>query len=154
MNLRNSINLLPLNYAFAAKKFIFVGALALTGCASLPGPSVPYQSGKNLASARAAVQSCARFAPRGGNGAVTGSYVAGVVLGGIVVGPIIVASNQSNIRANGEARAVDRCLAEQGYVRRDLTLAEADALNSSDTFQRELLLNHLIGGGTLGTFRS
>jgi len=125
---------------------------AVAGCGGLPGPSVPYQSGKNLDAARVAVRACAPVAPRGGRNAVTGGYVAGVILGGLVLGPIVVASNQSTIRANGEARAVDKCLAEKGYVRRDLTAEEVRALNSLDRYGRERLLDHLIGGGSIESF--
>lgn len=132
-----------------SKCFACLTVMVLTGCAETPGPSVPSQPGKNLASAKVALASCQGVAQKGGRGAVTGSYVAGVLLGGVVVGPIIVASNQKNIRSNGEVRAVDRCLGEQGYVRRDLTAQEVQALNTSDAYQRELILDHLIGGGTL-----
>ena len=128
--------------------------LVLTACAKLPGPSVPMQAGQNLISARQAVNACARNAPSGGQNAVVGSYVGGVLFGGILLGPIIVASNVNNIRARGEADAVDRCLAERGFERRDLTAEEMRALNRSSRYQRELLLDHLVGGGSLQSFGS
>jgi len=83
-----------------------------------------------------------------------GSYAAGFILGGVVVGPIIVASDHKDIRAMGEANAVDKCLAQNGYVRRDLTAAEMQALNASGKTQREMLLNHFVGGGTLDTLQT
>ena len=136
------------------KKILLLGLLTLTACADLPGPSVPTQAGQNLASARQAVDTCAPNAPRGGQNAVVGSYVGGVLLGGILIGPIIVASNESRIRANGEANAVDRCLNKLGFERRDLTAGEVRALNSRTRYQRHLLLDHLIGGGSLQSFGS
>ena len=133
-------------------KFAILSTLLLTACGSLPGPSVPTQPGQSLQSARNAVSACARYAPKGGNNAVVGGYVAGVVLGGVLIGPIIVASNEKTIRANGEANAVDRCLAKQGFTRRDLTEAEMWALNNSGPNERIVLLNHLVGGGRIDTF--
>ena len=134
------------------KRIPLISILLLTACGNLPGPSVPMQQGKTLASANAAIQACAPFAPRGGQNAVVGGYVTGVLLGGIIVGPIIVSSNEDNIRANGEAGAVDRCLAKKGFKRRDLTPAEVSALNSGDREQRQRLLDHLVSGRTLDTF--
>lgn len=129
-----------------------MGMLVLAACGELPGPSVPMQAGQNLASARQAVSLCAPNAPSGGQSAVVGGYISGVLLGGIVIGPIIVASNEDNIRAHGEANSVDQCLANRGFQRRDLTPEEMHALNNSSSYQRELLLDHLIGGGTLQSF--
>jgi hypothetical protein len=133
-------------------KFALVAVLGLTACTDYAGPAVPFKQGQNLAAARAAVQTCSQYAPRGGNGSVVGSYAAGVVFGGIVLGPIVVASNQKQIRSNGEARAVDRCLAERGFVRRNLTPGEITALRRLNNEQRERFLDHLIGGGSLGSF--
>ena len=147
-----SISVLPTSFRRSVRKCAYVGLIALAGW-GVPGPSVPLQQGANLSSARAVIQSCARFTPRGCTSAVTGSYVAGVVLNGLVVGPIIMVSNQGSVRASGEARAVDRCLADQGYLRRDLAVAEVRALNANNKYEWELLLNHLIGGGTFETFR-
>lgn len=136
------------------KTLPLLSLMFLTACASLPGPSVPMQQGQTLDRANAAIRACAPVAPRGGRNAVVGSYVTGVVLGGLVVGPILVASSESNIRANGEANAVDRCLAKQGFTRRDLTAAEMAALNSSGQSERRRILNHLVNGGTLETLGS
>lgn len=135
------------------KKTMIGAVLALSACGAPPGPSVPMQTGQNLESARAAVQACAPYAPKGGDDAVFGSYVGGVLLGGIVVGPIIVAANQDRIETNGEARAVDRCLAGKGFVRRDLTQAEVSALNRASASGRRALLDHLVGGGSLEGYR-
>jgi hypothetical protein len=133
-------------------KFPLVLLMCLAACGgNLPGPSVPTQSGKNLDMANAAVASCAQFAPRGGKNAVVGNYVGGVLLLGIIIGPIIVASNEDDIRANGEADAVDKCLAKQGYMRRDLTPAEVSTLNASSPSERRRILDHLVGGGSLET---
>ncbi|MDU9002383.1 hypothetical protein [Sedimentitalea todarodis] len=127
-------------------------ALCASACAPLPGPSVPQQTGHTLQSARAAVQVCSADAPKGGSSAVAGGYVGGVLLGGILLGPIIVAANEDEIRAHGEYSAVDRCLAERGFRRRDLTKAEIDFLNKATHDQRQRFLDHLINGGTLTTF--
>jgi hypothetical protein len=133
-------------------KLPLMSLLLLAACGDLPGPSVPMQQGQTLSLANAAIEACSPVAARGGKNAVVGGYVTGVVLGGLVVGPIIVASNEDNIRANGEANAVDRCLAQKGFMRRDLTPAEVSALNASDPGQRRRILDHLVNGGTLETF--
>lgn len=129
-----------------AAPFVFLAA-----CSDLSGPSVPSQPGANLTVARAALNACGPTGPQGGTNAVVGSYVGGVVLGGLIVGPVIVAVNEDNIRAHGEAVAVDRCMGEQGYARRDLTEAEIQLLNVSTAQQRQLVLNHLIAGGSIET---
>ena len=134
------------------KALILISAILLAACSSLPGPSVPMQQGKTLALANAAINACAPFAPRGGDNSVVGSYVTGILLVGVIIGPIVVASNETSIRANGEASAVDGCLAKQGFKRRDLTPAEVVALNSKDIGQRKQLLDHLVNGGTLANF--
>ena len=134
------------------RKLSLLFVLPLAACAGLPGPSVPMQQGKTLQMANAAIQSCAPYAPKGGKNAVVGGYVTGVMLGGLIVGPAIVATNEDDIRARGEARAVDRCLAEQGFKRRDLTPVEMAALKSRDATQRQRLLTHLINGGTVESY--
>ena len=134
------------------KKFVLPILLAPGACDVVPGPSVPAQSGQNLQSARQAVNACAPIAPQGGKDRVVASYVSSVIFGGVIVGPVGVAINEDNIRANGEADAVDRCLAKTGYKRRDLTPQEMRALNSRNYDERRALLDHLIGGGTLATF--
>ena len=134
------------------KRAILGSLLVLAGCSDLPGPSVPAQNGATLDSARVALRACAPDGPQGGNNAVVGSYIGGVVLGGLIVGPLIVVANEDNIRSHGEANAVDRCLSERGFERRDLTEQEVRLLNASTPRQRLLLLDHLIAGGTLATF--
>ncbi|NNK16369.1 MAG: hypothetical protein HKP51_05655 [Sulfitobacter sp.] len=130
-----------------------VGLLTLTACTDLRGPSVPAQPGQTLETARQAVFACAPRAAQGGQNAVTGSYVTGILFGGILPGIIIAASNEEITRAHGEASAVDKCLAERGFQRRDLTAQEVQALNNSSGYARKRLLDHLVGGGSLATFR-
>jgi hypothetical protein len=127
-------------------------AYLLAACGDLPGPSVPSQPGQSLFAAREAVRACAPNAPQGGKNAVAGHYIGGVFLVGIIIGPAIVAANENNIRAHGEAGAVDNCLAKRGFERRDLTEAEVRALNQSYGEQRIALLDHLVGGGSLESF--
>ena len=129
---------------------ILLGLLA--GCGDLPGPSVPSQPGQTLYAAREAVRACAPNGPQGGRNTVAGHYIGGVVLVGIIIGPVIVAANEDSIRAQGEANAVDKCLAKRGFVRRDLTDAEVLALNRSYGAERIALLDHLVGGGSLESF--
>lgn len=125
----------------------------VAGCAApTPGPSVPFQPGSNLQSARAAFDACLGLAERSGNNTVAGHYVGSVFWGGLVVGPVIVASNSEALRYGGEVAGMDRCLDRQGYARRDLTPQEIRALNAADVATRRAMLDHLIGGGTLQTF--
>jgi len=105
-----------------------------------------------MAAAKAAVAECSPHAQKGGNTAVIGSYAAGVVLGGIIVGPLVVYSDQDDIRDSGEAAAVDRCLADLGYTRRNLTAEEIRVLNLTHGARRKVLLDHLVAGGTLETY--
>ena len=133
------------------KKLCLAVVLGLSACSGVPGPSVPEQPGESLASARAAVMACAADAPGGGTNAVVGSYVGGVLLGGVIIGPIVVYSAEDSIRASGEVTAVDRCLAKRGFQRRDLTEPEIRLLERSSPGQRRVILDHLIGGGTLET---
>jgi hypothetical protein len=133
------------------KKLSLLTLILLAACGDLPGPSVPMQQGQTLGRANAAIRACAPVAPRGGDNAVAGGYVGGVLLGGILLGPIIVANNEDAIRANGEASAVDRCLAKQGFMRRNLTDAEVAALKASGPERRRVILDHLINGGSLDT---
>ncbi|PTX57154.1 hypothetical protein C8N43_1820 [Litoreibacter ponti] len=135
------------------KKTILLPLLLLAACAER-GPAVPSQPGMNLADARQAFYSCLPEAPRSGQNAVVGSYVSSVLFGGIIIGPIGVALNEDQIRYNGEAGGVDRCLRKRGYQRRVLTDAEIAAVNSSTPATRGRLLNHLVGGGALDTFAS
>lgn len=132
---------------------VVLGAVALAGCAGPPGPSVPMKPGSDLATARRAVQVCSRQGPQGGRNALTGGYIAGVVFGGLVLGPVIVATNARAIRDDGARAAVDKCLNDNGFQRRDLSFEEVDALNRLDRYQRQLLLDHLVAGGSLAGFR-
>ncbi|KAE9628327.1 hypothetical protein GP644_17005 [Parasedimentitalea maritima] len=125
---------------------------AIAGCSGMLGPSVPFQKGKNFTSARTAVLSCAPNGPKGGKNAVVGSYVAGVLLGGLIVGPVVVASTEDSIRTSGAMSAVDRCLADLGYARRELTEHEVRVLNATSGEQRRLLLDHYVAGGSVETF--
>lgn len=133
-------------------RLILAAGLVFTTACDTPGPSVPSRSGESLHDARLAVENCAHLAEGGGRSRVAGNYVGGILLGGLILGPIVVASNEGVIRARGEAAAVDRCLAEQGFVRRDLTPQEVGALNRSTPQGRRALLDHLVGGGTLADF--
>ncbi len=126
-----------------------VAIVSLAACAQVTPPSVPSKPGHGVSHARAALQQCDPAAIKGSNGALAGSYVAGVLLGGILLGPIVVASNTQQIRSNGARRGVDRCLEEQGYTRRELTPREQQVLQSGDAYLRELVLDHLISGGSL-----
>ena len=134
------------------KKLAVLVAMALSACGGGKGPAVPTQPGKNLASARHAFATCLPNAPQGGQNAVVGGYVAGVLLGGILIGPIIVASNERGIRYSGEAGGVDQCLRKLGYQRRVLTSPEVQAINSSSPTTRARLLDHFVAGGTLANF--
>ena len=134
------------------KKLAVLVAMTLGACGGGKGPAVPAQSGKNLAASRHAFATCLPNAPQGGQNAVVGGYVAGVILGGILIGPIIVASNERSIRHSGEAGGVDRCLRKLGYQRRVLTKPEVQAINSSSPTTRARLLDHFVAGGTLSNF--
>ncbi len=134
------------------KKVALAAMMAMAACGQVPGPSVPMQAGHNLHSARSAVQACSTNAYRGGNVAVAGGYVTGIILAGVIVGPLVVASTEDDIRASGEVDSVDRCLSKRGFQRRDLTEGEIFWLNNSYPSEREQKLDHLIGGGTLETF--
>jgi hypothetical protein len=102
--------------------------------------------------ARAAVDTCAVYAPRGGRNRVTTMYVTNIVLWGIVPGAVGTAIAEPGIRDRGEAAAVDRCLKDRGFSRRDLTSAEMNALDAADGSTRAKLLDHLVMGGQLETF--
>lgn len=137
-----------------ARKAIAACAAAalLAGCAPASAPSVPQQPGMSFMQAREDVRGCSVYAPKGGKDALIGSYVTGILLAGFIVGPVAVASSEGMIRDGGERRAVDRCLGELGYERRELTPQEISALNSSRGYDRQRLLNYLVAGGTLDTF--
>ncbi|MEX0351445.1 MAG: hypothetical protein AB3N15_18630 [Paracoccaceae bacterium] len=83
------------------KKIALAAVMLLSACSQLPGPSVPYQPGQNLDSARVAFQACAPTAPKSGQNAVVGSYAGGLVLAGLI-GVVAVAANEQDIRTHGE----------------------------------------------------
>ncbi|NPD15186.1 hypothetical protein HOY34_08230 [Xinfangfangia sp. D13-10-4-6] len=126
--------------------------LALAACAPAPRMAVPTKPGESFLSARSAIGSCAHTAPQGGKDAVGFSYIGNIVYNGGLVGMIGTAMTEDDIRARGEAGAVDKCLKKQGFKRRHLTEAEERAVNSAPPAQRTALLDHLVGGGTLETF--
>ncbi|MGP6089435.1 hypothetical protein [Antarctobacter jejuensis] len=128
-------------------------ATLVAGCAAnVRGPSVPFQAGSNLDSARAAFASCTGQARKAGQTSLTGHYVGSVLWGGLVLGPIVVASNAPALRYGGEINGMDQCLQKRGFVRRDLTPAELRALEGADRATRRMILDHLVGGGTMDTF--
>ncbi|NRB18377.1 MAG: hypothetical protein HRU33_12620 [Rhodobacteraceae bacterium] len=127
------------------------GLAVLAGCAGTPGPSVPFQQGHSIAEAKAAIITCSPRARSGGNTAVVGSYLGWIIFAGIL-GPLIVYPAQDDIRDSGEASAVDRCLADLGYARRELTPEEVRVLNLTHGEQRRVLLDHLVDGSSLDTY--
>lgn len=134
------------------KKMLLIPVLAFAACGQTKGPSVPYQPGANLLDARKAVRACAPLAEKGGQDALTASYVTGALLGGFLLGPAVVTATQYDIREWGKADAVDDCMEKRGWERRNLTAQETTRLNSLPYYQRQYLLDHLIGGGSLATF--
>jgi len=131
---------------------ILASAAMLSGCAVEPGPSVPTKSGSTVYEARESLAFCAPRGPRAGQAAVTSSYIAGIIFLGVLPGTIAAASGAENSRRQGAINAVDDCLAEQGFERRELTAQEAIAIKQRDRYAREQLLNHLINGGTLASY--
>ncbi|MBT8155271.1 hypothetical protein KMP13_15630 [Epibacterium ulvae] len=124
----------------------------LAACAEAPGPSVPFQAGKSLDDAKAAFELCAPQGPIGARQNLTASYWFSPLWGGIIVGPLTIAATAEHIRENGARNAVDKCLVDQGYTRRELTADEIKFLNQSDAYVRELFLEHLVAGGNLVAF--
>lgn len=124
----------------------------VAGCAEAPGPSVPFQSGKTLDDAKAAFETCAPQGPVGARQNLTTSYWFSPLWGGIIIGPLTIAATAEQIRENGARNAVDKCLMDQGYSRRELTAEEVKLLNQSDAYGRELFLEHLVAGGSLVAF--
>jgi hypothetical protein len=128
---------------------LLAAAALIAGCSQTYGPSVPSQPGKSFFAARDAYQKCLPTARATGQNTMTSSYIMSVLLGGLVLGPVIVASNQDGIRYSGEAGGLDKCLADAGYVRRDLTPQEIKILNNSFGERRMLLLDQLVAGETI-----
>lgn len=132
-----------------------LGALLLTAaCAPAPGPSVPQQPGKTIQDANAAFQICAPQGPVGARDHLTANYIVSVIWGGVLVGPITIAATAEEIRDIGARNAIDRCLEDQGYQRRELSVEELTYLNQANGYERELFLNHLVAGGSLAAFQS
>lgn len=133
------------------KYFALVCAMALTACSgpNWPGPSVPSQQGANLQMARMEFNACVPDAHRAGQNAVAGSYIAGILILGVLPGVIGGTLSEDVSRTGGEYRGIDNCLAKRGFLRRDLTPAEYQALQGKPRYERERILNHLIGGGRL-----
>ncbi len=135
------------------KKLLILSVLALSACAvAADRPSIPSKPGESFLSAKNAVRACSFHAPQGGKDAVGLNYVGGLMINGLS-GVVGTAMNEDRIRARGEVSAVDRCLRENGFDRRELSEAEEAALNRSGAAERTALLDHLVGGGTLETFR-
>ncbi len=135
-----------------ARKWSLLGLGLLAACAEAPGPSVPFQSGKTLGDAKAAFEVCAPQGPVGARQNLTTSYWFSPIWGGIIIGPLTIAATADQIRENGARNAVDKCLTEQGYSRRELSVDEIKFLNQSDAYARELFLEHLVAGGSLVGF--
>ncbi len=130
-----------------------LGMLLLTAaCAPAPGPSVPQQPGKSIQDANAAFQICAPQGPVGARDHLTANYIVSVLWGGVIVGPLTVAATAEEIRDIGARNAIDHCLEEQGYERRELSVEELAYLNQANGYERELFLNHLVAGGDLASF--
>ena len=135
------------------KKTLCLALMATSACTTNPlDMSVPTQAGHNLHSARTAVESCAREADIGGNSAVIGNYATAIILSSPLVGTIIGYNTQDAVRAQGEIDQVDRCLAEQGFERRNLTEGERFWLRNTYGQERSKRLDHLVGGGTIETY--
>lgn len=64
-----------------------------------------------------------------------------------MLGPIIVSANSETIYEDGERTAVDECLNDKGFQRRELTQQEVETLNGLTREQRHLVLDHLVAGG-------
>jgi hypothetical protein len=129
--------------------------LSLTACDLTPGPSVPFAAGQTMDVARAAVDTCAVYAPRGGTLRVRTAYASTILytpLGLLIPAVVGTAISEPDIRDRGEAAAVDRCLKTRGFSRRDLTPAEMLALDTADITTRSKLLDHFVMGGQLETF--
>ncbi|MFP3383599.1 hypothetical protein [Tritonibacter scottomollicae] len=124
----------------------------VAGCAVEPGPSVPTKTGSSVFEARQSLAFCAPQGPKGGKAAVTSSYIASMIFLGILPGAIAAASGEEHTRRHGAIDAVDDCLSEQGFERRELTAQEAVAIKQRDRYARDQLLTHLVNGGALATY--
>lgn len=131
-----------------------VSVVSLAACAQPVGPSVPTQAGKTIEDARFALESCKPRGPKGATENLVGAYAFGVILGGLILGPIVVASNTQEIKKEGARIAVDDCLEDQGYERRELTPQEVQFMNNLTSDQRQIFLDYMVEGGSLEGFRS
>ena len=105
-----------------------------------------------MSSARNAVLDCTGESDEGGNSAVIGGYTTNILLFGIILGPLVTVPMQEELRTQGEYDQVDRCLAERGFERRELTGNEAVWLRDASEHERVRRLDHLVGGGTIETY--
>ncbi|GLP87763.1 hypothetical protein [Tritonibacter mobilis] len=133
---------------------VLLSASLLVGCAAVePLPSVPTKTGSTVFEARQSLEFCAPQGPKGAKAAVTSSYIASMIFLGILPGAIIAASGEDHTRSQGALNAVDDCLEKQGFERRELTAKEAAAIKQRDRYAREMLLSHLVAGGTLADYQ-
>ncbi|MEX0276595.1 MAG: hypothetical protein AB3N19_03680 [Ruegeria sp.] len=137
------------------KKLAPLAMLALSACAAKPlEMSVPTQAGHNLHSAKVAVNSCITEADIGGNSAVIGGYATNILLFSPLIGTLVTVPIQDELRAQGEIDQVDRCMTRLGFERRNLSDGEQIWLNDSHGEERVRRLDHLVGGGTVETYRA
>lgn len=132
----------------------FAGCAALvsmTACGA-PGPSVPFAVGQNIDVARSAVDTCSVYGAGGANKRIQTMYITNMVLWGIIPGAIGTAVAEPRIRERGAASAVDNCLENRGFSRRNLTKDEVAVLDGADPTTRRKLLDHFVMGGQLETF--
>ena len=101
-------------------------AVVLAGCSTPPGPSALLAPGRSLPEARETLKLCLANSER----------------------PSIL----ENISTQSATRAVDRCMARQGYERRELTQVEVIVLKQRDRYARDQLLAHFLEGGNLETY--
>ncbi|WP_420005308.1 hypothetical protein [Arenibacterium sp. LLYu02] len=103
-----------------------LAAVGLAGCSTPPGPSALLAPGRSLPEARETLKMCLANSER----------------------PSIL----ENITTSSATRAVDRCMARQGYERRPLSQVEIVALKQRDRYARDQLLAHFLEGGSLETY--
>jgi hypothetical protein len=140
-------------HRLGAKAAVIACGLSVAGCAAVEsGPAVPAKSGSTVFEARQSLAFCAPQGPKGAKAAVTSSYIASMLFLGILPGAVIAAAGEEHARSQGAVNAVDDCLKDQGYERRELTAEETTAIKQRDRYAREQLLSHLIGGGTLADY--
>lgn len=137
------------------KRIICLVLLATSACTTKPlETSLPTQSGHTLQSARVALDYCVTEADEGGNAAVIGSYPAFILMSSPLVGSALAYSGRHELRAQGELDQVNRCMSEHGFERRILTTDERQWLRDATGDERLGRMNHLVGGGTIETYRT